>query len=104
MLVFIPDPIACFQGARFEQKQAFRMTPSSSLIVVDWLISGRKRSFLSTGQVFSTREEHYEQWAFELYDTRTEIYIDGEPLLIDRTRLAGRSFSIDFLHQIQFIC
>ena len=60
-----------------------------SLIFVDWPISGRERSFLSTDQALSNREEQYEQRAFESYDTKTVIYVDDKPLLVDRARLAG---------------
>ncbi|KAJ0405268.1 hypothetical protein ATCC90586_009775 [Pythium insidiosum] len=86
-LALLPDPITCFERAKYQQKQVFRLRKDSSLVLVDWLTSGRKRNFLSTGCLQENRTEVHEHWDFEEYDSRLEVSIDGEVVLTDRTRL-----------------
>jgi len=69
VLVAWPDPIACFAGAAFEQRQRFRLARSAGLIAVDAWTAGRIA--------------HGERWAFDRLALRTEIEIDGRPVLAD---------------------
>lgn len=74
-LVVLPDPLCCYAGASYQQRQNFDLaSPSSSLLWLDWLTSGRW-----------AREE---RWEFESLSTRTDIHVDGrlrfrEALLLD---------------------
>lgn len=88
-LAFVPDPVTCFERAKYQQKQVFRLTKDSNLVFVDWVTSGRKRNYIATGRLDGQRTEVHEHWDFQEYDTAAEIYVDGEPLLIDRVRLSG---------------
>ncbi|KAJ2088127.1 hypothetical protein IW140_004295 [Coemansia sp. RSA 1813] len=51
----LPDPVTCFEGAMYNQRQAVRLHDpwSSSLVLLDWMTSGR----MSRG----------ERWAFDKY-------------------------------------
>ncbi|KAJ2595438.1 hypothetical protein GGH99_006085 [Coemansia sp. RSA 1285] len=51
----LPDPVTCFEGAMYNQRQAVRLhdAQSSSLVLLDWMTSGR----MSRG----------ERWAFGKY-------------------------------------
>jgi urease accessory protein len=69
VLVAWPDPIACFAGAAFDQRQRFRIARSAGLVAVDAWTAGRVA--------------HGECWAFDRLALRTELAIDGEPVLAD---------------------
>lgn len=74
LLAVIPDPVTCFSTARYTQKQVFRMLSDASLIVVDWVTSGR--------------HESGEKWDFDLYKSTNHIFLeDNEPLLLDTVRV-----------------
>jgi urease accessory protein len=88
-LAFLPDPITCFEAAKYRQKQVFHLDPSANLVFVDWLTSGRKRNYISTGSVRDNRTEVNEHWDFSEYDNIAEIFVGGNRLLIDRVRLAS---------------
>ncbi|XP_058096417.1 urease accessory protein D isoform X5 [Magnolia sinica] len=64
------------------KKQIFRVASDSSLVIVDWLTSGR--------------HESGEKWDFELYKSTNNIFLDGnEPLFLDSVLLEqGSSTSI----------
>jgi urease accessory protein len=73
LLVVAPDPVVCYAGARYEQSQEFDLTPTSSLVVVDWLTSGRAA--------------RGERWRFESYESRLAVRRGGKELLRDATLL-----------------
>ncbi|ESR61893.1 hypothetical protein CICLE_v10016161mg [Citrus x clementina] len=63
LLAVIPDPVTCFSTARYSQKQIFRVVLDSSLVIVDWITSGR--------------HESGEKWDFELYRSTNHIFLEG---------------------------
>ncbi|KAJ0493337.1 putative urease accessory protein UreD [Helianthus annuus] len=70
LLVVIPDPVTCFSTAKYSQKQVLRIMSGSSLLVVDWITSGR--------------HESGEKWDFILYKSTNHIYImETKPLFLD---------------------
>ncbi|XP_059657142.1 urease accessory protein D [Cornus florida] len=70
LLVVIPDPVTCFSTAKYSQKQVFRVVSDSSLVIVDWITSGR--------------HESGEKWDFELYKSTNHIFLeDDKPLFLD---------------------
>ncbi|KAH7344679.1 UreD-domain-containing protein [Rhizoctonia solani] len=69
IFILLPDPITCFQSASYTQIQGFHLTPSSSLVLLDWFTSGR----MARG----------EEWVFERYYSRNEIWIDGKRVARD---------------------
>ncbi|KAF9462112.1 UreD-domain-containing protein [Collybia nuda] len=68
-LFLLPDPVTCFQAASYRQIQTFHLSRTSSLVVLDWLTSGRK----SLG----------EEWSFSKYYSANEIWTDGKRVAKD---------------------
>ena len=58
LLAVVPDPIVCFADADFTQTQRYDLHPDASLVMVDWITSGRHASG--------------ERWAFSRYESRFE--------------------------------
>jgi urease accessory protein len=69
LLVMIPDPVACYAAARYEQTVLVDAAPTASLVLVDAFTAGR-----------SARGE---RWDFHRYASRTSIDRGGAPLLRD---------------------
>ncbi|XP_075105505.1 urease accessory protein D isoform X3 [Nicotiana tabacum] len=69
-LAVIPDPVTCFSTAKYSQRQVFKVVSDSSLLLVDWITSGR--------------HERGEKWDFDLYKSTNHIFHNGdEPLFLD---------------------
>jgi urease accessory protein len=73
LLIAWADPLACFAGAAFDQRQRFRIARSAGVIVVDAWTAGRIA--------------HGECWAFDALALATELEIDGERVLDDAVRI-----------------
>jgi urease accessory protein len=69
LLIAIPDPVACFASARYEQSTRIDLASSGSLVLVDAFTSGRAA--------------RGERWDFHHYAARTAIDRAGVPLLRD---------------------
>ncbi|KAJ7275167.1 UreD urease accessory protein-domain-containing protein [Mycena haematopus] len=65
----LPDPVTCFEKASYNQIQTFRLASDASLVVLDWVTSGRK----SRG----------EEWVFSRYYSANEIVVDGRRVAKD---------------------
>ncbi|CAM9170750.1 unnamed protein product [Sphacelaria rigidula] len=66
MIAMVPDPITCFKDASFKQQhQRFMLEQGASLVLVDWLTSGR----MSRG----------EGWDFTRLESRNEIMVQTSP-------------------------
>lgn len=57
IVVSAPDPIVCFAGASFVQRQKFNLAEDAGLVMIDWMTSGRRA--------------RGERWAFDLYSSQT---------------------------------
>ena len=68
-LAVIPDPIVCFAGAHFTQLQRYDLDTSASLVMVDWMTSGRHASG--------------ERWAFSRYESRSDIRRESRRIFRD---------------------
>ena len=68
-LVFAPDVVQAFSDSRYEQTQSFDLTPTSDLVLVDWLNAGRS--------------ECGEHWAFRRFVSRNEIRVAGKRRVVD---------------------
>jgi len=75
LLIVAPDPVACFADAIYEQRQRFDLSPSASLVVVDWITSGR----WACG----------ERWAMTSCRLRTDIFVGQRQVFRDAIRLEG---------------
>lgn len=63
-LFLLPDPVTCFRSASYNQNQTFHIAKNASLIVLDWVTSGRK----SLG----------EDWVLSRYYSVNELIIEGK--------------------------
>src|SRR5687767_11372508 len=59
LLAVVPDPIVCFAAADFVQTQRYDLHDDASLVMADWITSGRHGSG--------------ERWAFSRYESRFDI-------------------------------
>lgn len=73
LLALLPDPVACFTGARYEQLTSIQLAPGASLLLLECLTCGRAA--------------RGERWAFERYTTRTTVERAGQPLLLEALHL-----------------
>lgn len=79
-MVVIPDPVTCFSTAKYSQKQVFKVASDSSLLIVDWITSGR--------------HESGEKWDFELYKSTNQIFLEADqPLFLDSILLEQGSIT-----------
>src|SRR5215213_6907448 len=69
LLAVVPDPIVCFAGAHFTQVQRYDLHTDGSLVMVDWMMSGRHAAG--------------ERWAFSRYENRLDIRRDGRRIFFD---------------------
>lgn len=81
LLVAAPDPVQAFAGAFYKQQQAFHLTNRSSLVLVDWLCSGRAA--------------RGERWSFADYRSRNEVFVSGERVLFDSLLLNQEQGPLD---------
>lgn len=69
LLVFAPDAVQAFAGSAYLQRQQFHLGDRGSLILLDWLSSGRS--------------ECGENWAFHRYHSRNDVFVGGRLRLLD---------------------
>lgn len=81
LLVVAPDPVQAFAGSLYSQRQEFYLESGSSLVLVDWLCSGRAA--------------RGERWAFNRYQSRNEVFQDGQRLLVDSLVLTPEDGPLD---------
>jgi urease accessory protein len=81
IVVSMPDPITCFAGARFEQRQRFDLAESAGLVMLDWFTSGRKA--------------RGERWNFQRYRSCSEIFVEGKCVFRDVLLLDVMDGAID---------
>jgi len=69
LLAVVPDPVVCFADADYTQAQRYELHAGASLVVVDWMTSGRHAAG--------------ERWAFSRYESRLDISRDAQPVVLD---------------------
>ncbi|MFO1477252.1 MAG: urease accessory protein UreD [Verrucomicrobiota bacterium] len=69
LLVFAPDPVQAYADSHYTQTQEFRLAAGSGLVLLDWFGSGRAA--------------RGERWAFQHFQSRNEVFIDGRRAFID---------------------
>ncbi|KAG5184469.1 urease accessory protein UreD [Tribonema minus] len=69
LLALVPDPVTCFKAANYRQVQEFRVAAGGSLVLCDWLTSGRM--------------ERGEVWDFERFESHNAIYVDDSLVVLD---------------------
>jgi urease accessory protein len=73
MIAVVPDPVVCFAGARYRQRNHFVLARDASLVFLDGYTCGRG----ACG----------ERWRFDSYASRTTVERDGRPIMVDACRL-----------------
>ena len=73
--VIAPHPVTCFAASRYIQRQRIELAADASLVLIDWLTSGRHAAG--------------ERWAFEEYDSRTDVFVEGRHRFRDAMRLSA---------------
>lgn len=69
LLVFAPDAVQAFAGSHYHQRQEFHLAEGSGLALVDWFTSGRAA--------------RGERWAFNHFQSRNDVFIDGRRVFVD---------------------
>jgi urease accessory protein len=69
LLAVVPDPIVCFAAADFAQQQRYDLHADASLVMVDWMSSGRHAAG--------------ERWAFSRYESRFDIRRGSQRVFLD---------------------
>ena len=69
LLAVVPDPVVCFADAHFTQSQRYDLHSRASLVMVDWITSGRHASG--------------ERWAFSRYESRFDIRRCSQRIFLD---------------------
>jgi len=69
LLAVLPDPIVCFADADFIQTQRYDLHADASLVMVDWITSGRHAAG--------------ERWAFSRYESRFDIRRGPHRVFVD---------------------
>ncbi|KAJ2775076.1 hypothetical protein IWQ56_000291 [Coemansia nantahalensis] len=88
LVCVLPDPVTCFEDARYSQRQRVRLAAGASLVLLDWMTSGR----MSRG----------ERWCFARYFSVNAVCAEGgrlairDALLLDDPR-ALRDADVDAL-------
>lgn len=92
LLTFTPDPVQAFSQSRYVQNQDFHLGAGASLVLLDWLTSGRA----ACG----------ERWEFDRYESRTTVFgAAGEPLWVDALRLDPSTGPLGTAHRLgRFNC
>lgn len=83
-LFLLPNPVTCFRSASYTQVQTFHLSGSASIVLLDWVTSGRR----SMG----------EDWDFLRYYSINEVFVEGrrvarDVLLLDNPSLDTQTAS-----------
>jgi urease accessory protein len=73
LLVAAPDPVVCFAGSSYRQRQTFDLDGTAGLVCVDWFSSGRH----ATG----------ERWQFDCYESRIVVRRNSRLVMVDAVSL-----------------
>ena len=73
LLVSVPEPIACFRDARYQQESSVSLGPSGTAVLVEGFTSGRAA--------------HGDRWDFACLTLRTNLHREGRAILRDATSL-----------------
>ena len=85
LLVFAPDAVQAFAGSSYRQRQEFHLAADAGLVLLDWFTSGR-----------SARGE---RWAFDNFQSRNDVLIDGRRVFVDSIVLNADAGAIASPHR-----
>jgi urease accessory protein len=81
LLVFAPDPVQAFAGSCYRQRQEFHIAQDAALVLVDWFTSGRAA--------------RGERWEFDNFQSRNDVFVDGNRIFVDSILLNAETGSIE---------
>jgi urease accessory protein len=91
LLVFAPDRVQPFAGSTYSQRQEWHLADSAGLVLLDWFCSGR----VARG----------ERWHFARFQSRNDVFIDGERVFVDSILLDGSADLRNSAHRVgRFDC
>jgi urease accessory protein len=85
LLVFAPDAVQAFAGSSYRQRQEFHLTGGAGLVLVDWFTSGRAA--------------RGERWAFDNFQSRNDVFMDGRRVFVDSILLNFNSGAVESPHR-----
>jgi urease accessory protein len=85
LLVFAPDAVQAFADSSYRQRQEFYLAEGAGLVLADWFTSGRAA--------------RGERWAFDHFQSRNDVFIDGRRVFVDSTVLNSDAGLIDAPHR-----
>ena len=91
VLVFAPDPIQAFANSNYVQSQEFHLAADASLFLLDWCSAGR----VASG----------ERWRFKSFESRNEVFVDGQRVFFDSLLLEPEDGPLTGPHRVgRFNC
>lgn len=87
LLVFAPEPVQAFAESRYSQRQEFHLAEDAGLVLLDWFTSGRAA--------------RGERWAFARFESRNDVFINGERAFVDPILLGSTGVAA---HMGRFNC
>ena len=90
-LLILPDPLVCFSGSKFLQRQEIDLSDRASLLLVDTVTSGRHASG--------------ERWMFDQLRNQIRVNRSGKPIFIESLLLDQKTGSIgDRMGRFNAVC
>ncbi len=86
ILVFAPDRIQPFAESSYRQDQEWRLAQGAGLVLLDWFCAGR-----------SARGE---RWSFARFQSRNDVWLEGERVFVDSVLLGGGKESLGGPHRL----
>jgi len=86
LLVLAPEPIQAFADSSYSQWQEFHLHSTAGLVLLDWFCSGRAA--------------RGERWTFTRLQSRNEIFLGGERILLDSLLLDSAQGSLNGAHRM----
>jgi urease accessory protein len=89
MLLLLPDSVSPFRGSRYIQAQRFLLPEdgSGSIMILDWVNSGRGQQGGSNGKGKEGEDMEAEVWSMDSYGSTNEIWIGERRIMRERTLL-----------------
>jgi urease accessory protein len=85
LLVFAPDAVQAFASSSYRQRQEFHLAKGAGLVLVDWFTSGRAA--------------RGERWAFDTFQSRNDVFIDGQRVFVDSILLSAEDGPLTSPHR-----
>jgi len=85
LLVFAPDAVQAFAGSSYRQRQEFHLANGAGLVLVDWFTSGRAA--------------RGERWAFDTFQSRNDVFVDGQRVFVDSILLGAEDGALRSMHR-----